>query len=129
MSNVTEILKQKNNFYCIRGVSEEDILLAEKNIGIKFADDYKQYLLEFGCASWEGHELTGLISSERLNVVDVTKFYRDRYNIPDNVYLIENLNIDNTFIWQDSDGIVYQTTGDSKLNKIANSLIEYVNLD
>ena len=42
------------------GVTVEEISNAEMQLGIVFADDYKQYLIGYGIAVVNGHELTGL---------------------------------------------------------------------
>lgn len=42
------------------------------------------------------------------------------------MYAIEQVHIDDIVIWQSESGEVYQTVGDSKPEKIANSIIEYI---
>ena len=111
------------------GASYEDIHLAEQALGLQFAADYRQYIAEFGAASFDGHELTGICTSTRLNVVKVTQ--NERKN---NVfalldwYVIEQTGIDSITIWQNSKGEVFLTIPYGRPQKICNSLAEYINL-
>lgn len=122
-----DVLRNKTDFIGANGRSKEDILEAEKELCIHFADDYYEYLERIGLASVENHELTGLTKDPRLNVVAVTKEFRNMYG-PDTVswYVVEDLGIDGLVIWQDAEGKVYQTSFSSKSIKIAESLEEYL---
>lgn len=129
MSGFLEKLKNKNNFVSLGGVREEEILAAERTLGLVFAKDYREYLLSFGLASFEGHELTGIIRAVRLNVIDQTVLERKQNpHIPNNFYVIEVANIDGIFIWQNSSGEVFQTVFDSVPVQICKSLVEYLDL-
>lgn len=109
------------------GRSEEEIEQAEIALGVSFAKDYREYLEEIGLACFDGHELTGLTNTARLNVIDVTKEYREQLgNNVSSWYVIEEVGMDGIIIWQSFDGIVYATTPNSKAVKIAESLLEYV---
>lgn len=109
------------------GRSEEEIICAEKALEISFAKDYRKYLAEIGLACFDGHELTGLTNTARLNVVSVTNEKREQFgDFVESWYVVEETNIYGIVIWQDSDGIVYETAPNSKTKKIANSLAEYI---
>lgn len=128
MSSVIENLKQKEFFCSLQGKTDTEILQAQEALGLQFAKDYRVYLETFGLASYEGHELTGLCPSKRLNVIDVTQHDRERTSgIQDDWYVIEETNIDDIIIWQDSKGVIYQTAPGSAPEKIHNSLSEYIN--
>ena len=90
MSDFISILEQKKAFHSLKGVTSEAIKDAEEKLGLKFANEYVDYLKEYGVASFFGHELTGICSSARLNVVDVTIEERN-YNqgIPSQLYVVE----------------------------------------
>lgn len=126
MSELIEILKNKSNFYAEKEATESQIEQAEKFLGLKFASDFKECLYEFGAVSFDGHELTGFSADKGLCVVEVTQKNWQKNNIGHNLYVIEEAHIDGIVVWQDSDGIVYETEPNSKTVKIANSLIEYV---
>ena len=73
-----------------------------------------------------GHELTGLGASSRLNVVDVTLEERQRnLNISPDWYVIEQTNIDGMVIWQSETGEIYQAVNEAG-KKICGSLMEYI---
>ena len=62
-------------------------------MGVRFAKDYFQYVTQIGVASFDGHELTGICQSNRLDVVSVTR--RERQKNPDideEWYVVEQTN-------------------------------------
>ena len=126
MSEFIDYLKKQDNLLFLGGVSDKEINDAEKNLKLKFSDDYVEFLKNYGAASFNEYELIGLCDSERLNVISVTKDAKERNNnIPDNWYVIEKLNIDNSYIWQDNTGSIYESYENGKPEKIANSLLDY----
>lgn len=126
MSDLIEAMKCKPDFYAEKGVSESKIEQAEKSLGLKFAPDFKECLRAFGAVSFGGHEFTGFSADRNLDVVAVTQRNRQKNNVGKELYVIEEAHIDGIVIWQDADGAVYETTPDSKAEKIANSLNEYM---
>lgn len=110
MESIVRMLKDQPNLYCLKGASEDEVRQAEQALGLRFAEDYRAYVSEYGAASFAGHELTGVCPSRRLNVVDVTTLERDSSDVPADWYVIEQTNIDDIVIWQSADGAVYQTT-------------------
>ena len=63
MVNIVDVLKGMPDYIGANGRSEEEILHAEKALGISFAEDYREYLAKIGLACFDGHELTGLTSA------------------------------------------------------------------
>ncbi len=126
MKNIVAVLESMPDYIGSNGRSDEEIELAEKNLECTFAKDYHEYLSEVGLACFDGHELTGLTKTERLNVVTVTteqrKLFGDRVST---WYVVEEANFDGIVIWQSTDGDVYETAPNSKPRKVANSLSEY----
>lgn len=124
--NIINLLSKKDLIKG-KGASQEDINSAENTLSLKFSNEYKEYLSVFGFVSFDGKELTGICGISRLDVVNVTKNERS-YNpdVPDDWYVIEELNIDGIVIWQSETGEVYQTSPNSKPTKIYNSLSEYI---
>lgn len=108
------------------GRTDEEIESAEKQLGVRFALDFRCYLKGIGLVSFDGHELTGICKSTRLNVVDVTLAQRERFSEAGSWYVIEEANIDGIIIWQSSSGDIYQTAPGRKAQKIYSSLAEYV---
>ena len=126
MSDFITVIEQKKAFHSLTGVSIEAVKDAEEKLGLKFAKEYVEYLQKYGVASFFGHELTGICSSPRLNVVDVTLEER-QYNqdIPLQLYVVEETNYDGVVLWQDAKGAIYKTVPGVKAEKISSSLVEY----
>lgn len=119
-------LKEKDGFISMTGASEDQIQSSEAKLETTFAADYHSYVSEMGVATFKGHELTGICSSKRLNVTLVTEEERKVYEqIPPTWYVIEQTNIDGIVIWQDSKGVIYQVSPNTKPKAIAKSLAEY----
>ena len=120
-------LKEKLDFVAFpSGASVQKILDAESSLSLKFSNDYKEYTKKFGAASFDGHELTGVVESKRLSVVENTIRKRkiDK-NLPLDFYVIEDLGIDGLTILQNETGHIYLYSSGNNMKKIANSLMEY----
>lgn len=110
-----------------KGTSEENIQQAEQTLGLRFADEYREYLMALGIASANGHEFTGLGTSPRLDVVAVTqRLWEMNPSVPRNLYVVEELNIDDAVAWQSATGEVFLTVGQAQPAKTAESLSQYV---
>lgn len=126
---INEIISVKRNVFKGKAATVEEINSAERNLGLKFAEDYKEYLMTYGSIAYEGHELTGICNSKRLNVVDVTNKIRERIpKIPKSFYVIEETNYDGIVFWQNSKGTIFKTIDNSKPKKVYSSLEDYVNM-
>lgn len=127
MKNITQLITNQKAFRKRHGVTLDQIIAAEKLLGLKFSDEYKEYLSSFGAASIYVHEFTGICDAERLNVITVTKEEKE-FNtfVPQEFYVIEQLNIDGIVIWQSKDGSLYESIPDGTFKKIFNSLAEYI---
>ena len=126
-NNIVSTIQCMPDFIGGNGRSEIEIENTEKILSLIFAKDFRTYLLEIGIACFDGHELTGICTSSRLNVVDVTINERtNNPDVPSDWYVIEQTNIDGIVIWQNSKGEVYQTQPCCDSIKIANSIVEYI---
>ena len=75
----------------------------------------------------DGIELTGIAKSKHRNVIPVTKQeWLLNTNVPHTMYVVENSGVDGIIIWQDTNGVIYQTSPDTQPKQIANSLNEYI---
>ncbi len=129
MVGVVEKIKSLDYFYSTGAVKEREISDLEKAMDLSFSEEYKNYLLAFGCASFKGYELTGICPFPRLNVCNVTK--EERINnplVPRDWYVVEQLNIEGVVIWQSSTGEIYQTAPNIEPKKICDSLAEYIEM-
>ena len=112
---INKILEKKIDLLCGEPAREQDVEKAEKKLGLHFAEEYKEYLLEYGIVAYSGHEITGLVDDDRTNVVTTTqRNKKGRKNIPRNLYVIEETNMDGIVIWQSTDGKIYSTVNDGK---------------
>ena len=126
MDKIVKILSKMDGLLSGTGVPDSMINDAEEKLGLHFSAEYKQYLLSFGVAAVNGHELTVLGSSSRVNVIDVTLSQRLRCNVDDSLYVIEESNIDKAVYWQNESGKIFLTVGDSLPEQVADSLIAFV---
>ena len=127
MKDIIEQLSSMPDALLGKGSTEAAIASAEEILGVKFAKDYRKYLLEVGIAAVDGRELTGLGKARRTHVVEVTKANRDRG--PDELktmYVIEEAGFDGIVVWQNSIGEVFETAFDSVPKKVAKSFVDYL---
>lgn len=129
MSALTQKMASLKSFRSRTPATKEQIKCAEDTLGLTFAKEYFEYLTEFGCASFYGHELTGICKSARLDVVQVTTKLRNlNKDILCDWYVIEETNIDGISVWQDSKGNVYTKAPNVAYKIIAKSFSEYLEL-
>ncbi len=128
MTDVCSELKNLPDFRGLDGASAMDIEAAQAELGLAFAQDYKDYLQAYSIASANGHELTGLCNFARLNVIKVTLKERGLQPAADaSWYVIEKIGVDGAVAWQDSKGQVFITTPlCPTVTRAADSLLEYL---
>ena len=127
MANIVDIINNLPELLPMKAATVTEITDAELQLRISFSDEYKEYLLAFGAIIADGIELSGIAKSEHRNVVALTKQeWELNSKVPHNMYVVENTCVDGIIIWQDSDGLVYQTNPNSDPTKIANSLKDYI---
>lgn len=125
MNIVDYIRSQSGAFY---GLGSEKAVIeeAETTLSLSFSSEFKTYLVELGVAAVNGHELTGISESKRLNVAIVTLREKDFNDVPDDFYVVEEAGIDGIVIWQNSSGEVFATQPGSEIAKLNDSLLEYI---
>lgn len=124
---IIETIKGLKNMRSLGRASEVQILQAENLIGIKFADEFKEYIKEYGAVSAYGLELLGVSKSKRLDAASVTLEERElNENFPNDMYVVENLGIDGVLILQNERGEVFEISPNAKPKKIYNSLADYL---
>ncbi|NFT91106.1 SMI1/KNR4 family protein [Clostridium botulinum] len=126
MENIIKVIKQLDNLRYLNGASEDEIKNAQQKLNLLFASDYKNYLEIYGAIIAKGVELTGLNVSSRINVVEVTLNERKNNNIPNNMYVIENIAIEGIIILQNEKAEIFELRENGKLNMIYNNLKEYI---
>lgn len=127
MSNIISTINSLPELLLLTPASELEISDAEIQLRLRFADEYKAYLAQFGAILADGVELTGIAKSKRRHVVDVTIRERElNSKIPHGLYVVESSEIDGIVIWQDSQGAIYQSATHTEPVKIADTLTEYL---
>ena len=126
-NKLIEHIKKDKSCIVLKGVSEEDITEAENTLDLKFSDEYRAVLKEYGTVLVSDHEIVGLGSSKRLDVVYNTLTERTiSKDFPSDQYVIEETGMDGIVITQDSKGNIYQFLRNAPLQRIAGSLSEYL---
>ena len=116
------------NIISNNGASEEQILRAEKRLELKFPEEYKNYVKEFGAISFLGNEWTGLNIDGYLNVVNMTEEERALNEFfPKKYFVIENIGVDRMLIISNEKGEIY-TIQYNKIKFLCNSLSEYLDI-
>jgi hypothetical protein len=127
MTGIIEKLPAMRDFWTLEGVMSTQITEAEQQLALHFSEEYRDYLAAFGVASVYGHELTGICSFPRLNVVDVTLSERiTNPTVPLDWYVVEQAHIDAIIIWQSSNGEVHQTAPNMPPIMLSQSICEYL---
>ena len=71
--------------------SEEEIRRAEEMLGVKFPEEYREYIQRYGIGGICGTFLEGIDGNEIPSVVKVTEDYRKYYGLEDNVVVIQDI--------------------------------------
>lgn len=123
-----EKIQSINKLYHGKGCTDEQIQKAEQDLGIKFPNDYCDYVKEYGAISFWGTEWTGLNVNGNINVVSATK-QEKRLNphFPTNCFVLENLGIDGVITIMDQEGQIFELQYEKK-TPLCRSLSEYLDL-
>lgn len=129
--DIIEVVKNAEGFRPGESVTLEQVEQAQKELGVKFADDYIKYLLEFGNAFLISVDLLGIEDDPKFKYASVVYETLEEKECdptaPADMYVIENLGIDGVLAWQHESGVVYyKYRYDEELQKAADSLAEYV---
>ncbi len=109
MDNIIKKIEKNFKLYKTRGASDELIAEAERQLNLRFAEDYKEYLSLFGAISFGSTELTGLNIDSYANVVSVTlKEAQRNKSFPKGSIVVENTGMEGLLVLQKEDGEVYE---------------------
>lgn len=127
MSKIIDVINNLENLLSLKPASTDDVGNIEIELALPLAEEYKEYLLEFGAILADDIELTGVAKSKNRDVVQVTKKeWAANDKIKHNLYVVENVGIEGIVIWQDGSGTVYESRPNHEARKIANSLSDYI---
>lgn len=127
MTNIVDLINSLPDMLPLKPATEVQITDAELQLGVRFADEYKEYLKVFGAIIADGIELSGIAKSEHRSVAALTKKeWELNPKVPHTMYVIENTCVDGIVIWQDTTGVVYETNPNSAPIRIADSLQDFI---
>jgi cell wall assembly/cell proliferation coordinating protein, KNR4-like protein len=127
MSKIVDVINELSDLLSTGAADSEVIAGAEKELGLTFAPEYKEYLSTFGSVIAEDVEITGIAKAKSRDVVLVTKReWELNPQVNHNMYVVENLAIDGIIIWQDEVGHIYESMPYKEVKKVADSLAEYI---
>lgn len=128
MSNIVDLIRTIPNLRHSNACTQEQIQVAQKELGLTFPKEYVEYVTEFGDIRFYGTEWTGLNVPGYLNTVMSTQDEREvNGNFPDGFFVIENLGIDGKLAVVNQAGEVFLLQYE-KLTPICSSLSEYLRL-
>lgn len=127
MSIIIETIEKLPELLPLKPANEEAVSKAENDLKLKFAEEYKEYLLKFGAILADGVELTGIAKSEHRDVVKVTKqAWELNSSVSKSLYVVEDTRVDGIIIWQDNEGKIYKSSPNSNAKKINDCLSDYL---
>ena len=127
MSKIIDVVKNLPELLSTGAADCQSIENAEKELGLKFAPEYKEYLKTFGSVLADDVEITGIAKSKARNVVVVTRReWELNPQVDHRMYVVEDLAIDGIIIWQDQKGNVYESAPNKAVKKVAGSLADYI---
>ena len=128
MSKIIDVINNLENLLSLKPAGSDDISNIEIELALPLAEEYKEYLLEFGAIIADDIELTGVAKSKNRDVIQVTKREWALIDkISHSLYVVENVGIDGIVIWQDGSGVIYESLPNHEAIKIADSLVDYIN--
>lgn len=125
--DIVNVVKSLPDLLPLTPATKSQIEDAEKQLGLKFANEYKEYLEAFGSIMAAGIELSGIAKAEYINVISLTQEgWELNPQVSHEMYVVENACIDGILIWQDSKGLIYQSKPNIKPTQIAKTLADYI---
>lgn len=126
MEKIISTIEKLENLRYLEPATNEQIDIAQKQLGLHFSEEFRQYIQRYGAISAKGVELTGITALPRLSVVEVTKSERELNKIPNDLYVIENIAIEGILLLQSSSGEIYELSQNAKIQKKYNSICDYL---
>lgn len=128
MKDIVEKIKEIDKLYHAKGCTTSQLKEAQSELGIKFPEEYIDYVKEFGAISFYGTEWTGLNVDGYLNVVEVTKQERELNSaFPTDCFVLENQAIDGLITIANENGNVF-TVQYEKKTPLCDSISEYLDI-
>ena len=126
MSKLIELINNNNCDY-IGKVDIDIINEAQEKLNIKFPEEIIEYISEFGVLSYRSNEINGLGTNSYLNIVNATIDARNTFTkFPNELFVIQDIGINDLLILSDSFNKIYEWNGDS-YKLIFNSFYDFLN--
>lgn len=126
--SIVEKIAKIPNLYVGTGCTLQQLIDAQKELGVGFPKEFVDYVLNYGDISFYSTELTGLNLIGESNVVTATQLEREvNKSFPVDYFVIENLGMDGLIAASNQKGEVYAVQGEY-ITKLCNSLSEYLDL-
>ena len=107
--------------------TEEQVAAVEARLGVTFADDYRAYLLKYGCINSSEVQLTGITDDPDEDVIELTEREREvDPDFPRDAYVIHYWAYDGIVSIQYTNGEIYAVGPGYETTKMNDSLIEYI---
>ncbi len=124
MSKLLEQIQSK--VFHRKGADARTVINAEKWLGLRFSSEFRNYLMDYGAASFGSHEFMGLGGDAYVDVVEETlRERRNTLGFTKDCYVVENLGIDGILILQNEDGQGYEFSPIG-MKRIFLSMKEYI---
>jgi hypothetical protein len=121
---IVDQLKYKNK---LSQCTKDEIDEAEQELGLVFADEYKELLLGYGSLETKHLLISSTLKNISVNVVTLTQQIRSIYdNLPKDLYVIMDSGVDGIIIFQDSKGKIYETSHDDTIMEAYDSLAHFI---
>ncbi len=128
-NRIIEVIESLDDMRFLTPADENAVSAAEEALGLRFADEYREYVKKYGVISSVEVELTGVTEAKRLDVVAVTERERElTEDFPEDMYVVENVGIDGILVLQNSKGEIFYIAPGRRAEKVANSLAEYIEM-
>lgn len=126
MSEIIEKMAKIPDLNVMQGCSESQISEAERELNLKFPQEYLDYVRKYGCMDFGAAEWTGLNVGGVFNTVTATKQEQEvNPDFPKGFFVLENLGIDARLVIVNEKGEVYLLRHDKK-TKLYDSISEYL---
>ena len=127
MSYIKSIIEKLPEMEFLQPATEKQIKSAEEKLGLRFAEEYREYLSYFGMVWSDIIAISGICDDEDYEVVALTDKLKKIYlGIPSDFYVIEDVGVDGLVIWQSGTGEIYQSIPNTNPVKIFDSLSDFL---
>ena len=127
MDNIINFITNTKGITTSTPVLPELIVESQKLLRVRFSEDYKEMLLNFGALMYHGNTILGLNPEHKYDCVSVTIDMKEfDEDIPANMYVIMMADIDSLLFLQDECGNVYKHFPMQGFQLIANNLEDFL---